>query len=147
MIIIIKKFNCVLYFLLILFTTNTFSQDVNGNDCDTNRVSIENIRRLYADSFDDKTKDPRYTYKTPVIIIARLGVKEKSAIYNHRRLREIKDYLVSPAIGIPENLIITAQAERVKKGEGLVEVYYGGILQILIKLKNKESLQLLKCYY
>lgn len=153
MLFIIKKFSLVLYSSLFLFSTNVFSQNdlspqaVTPNNCGVTRLSIDLIRRLPFEALDSEPKDLRYTLNTPVIIIARLGAKEKSTLYNLRRLRDIKTYFTSPATGMPGSLIITAQGERVKKGNARVEVYYGGVFQLLINVDYKKNLQLLKCYY
>lgn len=149
---IIKKFSFVLYLSFVLFSTNVFSQNENSpqasspNACGITRLSIDLIRRLPFESLDNEAKDLRYTYNTPVIIIARLGAKEKSTLYNLRRLRDIKTYFWRTA-GLPESLIITAQGERVKEGNGRVEVYYGGVFQLLINVGHKKNLQLLKYDY
>lgn len=142
---IIGKLGFIFCLGLFFNATNVLGQSVgSGETCGINRLMVEDVMRLYNDSFRPEPHDSGYTYEMPVIIIARLGAKEKSTIYNVQRLKEIKGYFFKA--GMPEGKIITAQGTRAKS-KARVEVYFGGLLQFVIELKHKQNLQLLKCYY
>lgn len=117
---------------IFLFYENASGQDVGSNEsCGGNRVALDFIWQSFAEN-----------PTMPVIIIARLGTKEKSTRYNRQRLKEAKGYLIRRA-GMPEDSVITAQGERIK-AQGRVEFYFGGILKFYITLKPRQYLNLLK---
>lgn len=70
-----------------------------------------------------------------LIIIARPGTGENSSSLIRRRLSAPQNYLVETR-GVSKGKVITAVGERVR-GPGHVEVYVGGDLFIIFKMKRK----------
>jgi hypothetical protein len=78
-----------------------------------------------------------------IIAVARLGNSEKSAIYNLRRLKVIKDFI---SLTKYSKLLVTAQGERIK-GRGRVEIYMNGILGLVFELSRNKKLMVGNCGY
>jgi hypothetical protein len=72
-----------------------------------------------------------------MIIIARLGDGESSRGLSRRRLSAPSMYLVGVR-GVPEDRVITAEGGRVR-GPGQVEVYVGGELLVVFKMKRNRD--------
>jgi hypothetical protein len=72
-----------------------------------------------------------------IIIIARLGIGESSRKIIRRRLSAVSRYLVETR-GISKSRVIPAEGERVRD-LGYVEVYVGGNLFILFKMKRSRD--------
>ena len=100
---------------------------VVGVDCNDE----EYVKALLDDAAITAGKD-----KT-IIIIARLGTGERSRKYIRHRLLIASAYLRGER-GVPENRIITAEGERVR-GLGQVEIYVGGRLHVLFKMKRNKG--------
>ena len=124
---------------------NSNAQTGSNETCGINRLAIANIIRIYQDSYTSGIKDPRYSYRRPVIIIGRLGKNENNLKYNYQRINEAKTYLWRTE-GFPKELIITAQGERTDD-KGSIEIYYAGVLEVTIFLKRNQYLNLTKCMY
>lgn len=69
-----------------------------------------------------------------IFIIARLGTGESSRTLSRRRLYAPMHYLIETR-GISKDKIVPAEGERVK-GPGRVEIYVGGKLFALFKMKR-----------
>lgn len=77
-----------------------------------------------------------------IIIVARLGVDERSRLRNWRRLHNVRAYLVEH--GIPAERIVTA--EGVSSGSlATVEVYLGGQLRLTISAERDKDIQVDCC--
>jgi hypothetical protein len=72
-----------------------------------------------------------------IIIIARLGSGERSRQLSQRRLSIPSKYLAENR-GVAKSRIITAEGARVS-GPGQVEVYVGGNLHVLFKMKRQRD--------
>lgn len=72
--------------------------------------------------------------ESTIILIARLGDGERSRKLSQGRLNILSDYLIETR-KLSQNRVVTAQGERVS-GMGQVEVYVGGKLYILFKMKR-----------
>jgi hypothetical protein len=72
-----------------------------------------------------------------IILIARLGTGERSRNLTRLRLRIAGGYLMENR-GVPKDRVITAEGERVR-GLGHVEVYVGGRLHTLFKMKRSRG--------
>jgi hypothetical protein len=97
---------------------------VAGVDCNDDEHAKAILDHASIDAKKDET----------IFIIPRLGTGESSRSLSRRRLYAPRHYLMGTR-GIPENRIIIAEGERVK-GLGHVEVYLGGKLFALFKMKR-----------
>ena len=131
--------------VIILFGVLNSNGQIGGTNesCDGNRVAISSIIRMYQDSFASSIKDPRYSYRRPVIIIGRLGKNESNSKYTRQRMNETKSYFWRKE-GFPKELIITAQGAPTND-RGSVEIYYAGVLEMTITLKRNQYLNLTRC--
>ena len=100
---------------------------VAGVDCNDD----EQTKAILDHASIDAQKDER------IFIIARLGTGESSRSLSRRRLHAPRHYVMKTR-GIPENRIIVPEAGRVK-GLGQVEVYLGGKLFALFKMKRNRD--------
>ncbi len=72
-----------------------------------------------------------------IILIARLGGGERSRQLNRLRLLIASGYVMDNR-GVPKDRVITAEGERVR-GLGHVEIYVGGTLHTLFKMKRNKG--------
>lgn len=91
----------------------------------------------------DKAKD-----KDLVIVIARLGEKERSGELNRRRLHNVKAYLTEYRAGTiysrhPDNIILATGSPT--KGEGTIDIYFGGELLYKFRLHRNADLFVGEC--
>jgi hypothetical protein len=100
---------------------------VVGVDCNDE----EHVKALLDDAAITARKDKA------IIIIARLGTGERSRKNIRHRLLITSAYL-RDVRGVPRDRIITAEGERVR-GLGHVEIYVGGRLNILFKMKRDKG--------
>ena len=98
--------------------------DMSGEDCETTMAVLD-----FAMIAAGKTKS--------LIIIAQLGNGESSRRLNSHRLRFLVSYPVNGR-GFSEKRIVTAQGERVR-GAGQVEIYVGGDLHTVFKMKRNKD--------
>jgi len=94
---------------------------IDGINCETTKSYMDNA---VIEAGEDKS----------IIIIARLGSGEGSSKVVRRRLYTLNGYLVETR-GVSKERVITAEGERVR-GLGQVEVYVGGKLFIIFKMKR-----------
>lgn len=80
-----------------------------------------------------------------VIVIARLGDGEQRVDLNHRRLHNVRTYLVEFDRRSPQT-IITAEGERVK-GYGRVELYVGGKLFYVLMIRPNADFAVGSCSF
>src|SRR5687767_3549941 len=83
-----------------------------------------------------------------VIVIARLGNKEKNTNLNKRRLHNVKTYLAeyikgSPISKHPENIILATGDKT--DGLGIIEIYFKGILFSKFLLRHNADLFIGEC--
>jgi hypothetical protein len=97
------------------------SGGIDGTDCESTKAYMDNV---VIEAGGDKS----------IIIIARLGNGERSNKVIRRRLHNLNGYLVETR-GVSKERVITAEGERVR-GLGQVEVYVGGKLFIIFKMKR-----------
>jgi hypothetical protein len=100
---------------------------VEGVDCNDE----EHVKALLDDAAITAGQD-----KT-IIIIARLGTREPSRKLIQARLLIVSNYLIETR-GVPKNRIISAEGERVR-GLGDVEIYVGGRLHVLFRMKRNKG--------
>ena len=80
-----------------------------------------------------------------LIVIARLGQKEARAGLNRRRLHNVRTFWTEFRNKRKPETIILAEGERVKD-HGRLEVYVGGKLAVILKLKRDVDLIVGNCY-
>lgn len=100
---------------------------LSGVDCN----SVETVKALLDETAISAGKD------STIFIIARLGTGEHSRKFTRHRLFITSDYLIASR-GVSKDKVITAEGERVR-GFGLVEVYVGGKLFVIFKMKRNRS--------
>jgi hypothetical protein len=98
--------------------------DISGEDCETTQMVLDFAA---VDAGKDKS----------IIIIARLGSKERSRQLNRRRLSLPANYLVKTR-GFSEKRIVTAEGARAGR-VGQVEIYVGGELHTVLKMKRNQD--------
>lgn len=82
----------------------------------------------------------------PIIVIARLGKGDTRSELNRRRLHNVRTYWIEfRSEKRPFESVIIAEGERVKD-YGRLEVYVGGKLTALLKLKGNSDLIVGNCY-
>jgi hypothetical protein len=80
-----------------------------------------------------------------LIVIARMGEKEARANLNRRRLHNVRTFWTEFRNKRKPETIILAEGERVKD-YGRLEVYAGGKLATILKLKRDSDLIVGNCY-
>lgn len=139
-----KKLNLLIFFpmmmfCLVLFSHNTFGQDISD-------IIISDSGNCEENAFDFDlllTRTKEYYGSEVIILIARLGDGEKSRKYNERRLEVVKAGITA-FDRYPKEKVITAQGERVS-GKGLVEVYLGGYLSAIFKAERNKNIESRNC--
>ena len=77
-----------------------------------------------------------------IIIVAHLGVDERSRLRNWRRLHNVRTYLVQH--GIPPERIVAAEGV-VSRGMATVEVFLGGKLRLTITVERNKDIEVDCC--
>jgi hypothetical protein len=98
-----------------------------GVDCNAEEHAKSLLDHAALNAGEDKS----------LIIVARLGRGESSRNLIRRRLSAPSKYLVDTR-GVSKSRVITAEGERVR-GPGQVEVYVGGELRIIFKMKQNRD--------
>ena len=80
-----------------------------------------------------------------IIVIARLGERESRPSLNGRRLHNVRTFWTEFRNKRKPETIILAEGERVK-GYGRLEIYVGGHLTTVLKLKHNWDLLVGNCY-
>jgi hypothetical protein len=81
-----------------------------------------------------------------IIVVARLGEDETRSNLNWRRLHNVRTYWTEYYLDRRKpDMIILAEGERVQ-GHGRVELYVGGKLVVVLKLKRNADLIIGACY-
>lgn len=96
-------------------------------NCESLRKYYEGLGRMYNDTENE-------TPFLPLIMIARLGNKERNNNLNWQRLKVAEQF--AHMHFMPD--VITAQGKKTK-GLGQVEVYYGGVLRLVILAQKNEK--------
>lgn len=129
-----KKIITNILCITMLFTCSTivFSQTKDDIvetffNCESLRLDYEWLRRMY----DDTEKGTPFL---PLIIIAHLGNNERNNNLNWQRLKVAKEFAKRYSM----LNTISAQGKKIK-GIGRVEIYYGGILRLVILAKRNEK--------
>ncbi len=136
--IMLRKTIIITFCITILFTYSTIAfaqtEDIvkdrveeTSFNCESLRVYYEGIRRMYDDTNNG-------TPFLPIIMIARLGSNERNNSLNWQRLKVTKEF----ANRYSMLDVVTAQGKKTK-GVGKVEIYYGGILRLVIWAKRNEK--------
>jgi hypothetical protein len=82
----------------------------------------------------------------PIIVIARLGKEETRSELNRRRLHNVRTYWIEfHSDKRPFESVILAEGERVND-HGRIEIYVGGRLTTVLKVKKNFDLILGNCY-
>ena len=143
----LKKTTAFVGLAIAIFAVNNFAQTkqterVYDDNCENNKSMFAAMVNYFAElGYSDKS--PSIKLNTPVIVIARLGAKERSNIYNLRRLNVIRNvYFKWNPTGLAPPVF--AQGEKLKEGKGRVEVYYGGIMRFAITADHNQNLK--DCY-
>lgn len=102
------------------------------DNCEGNAYRLDVVRNKSRGSGENKM----------TIAIARLGTGEKSRELNRRRLYTVRAYLT--AMGLSSQNLVTAEGERVQ-GYGRIEVYIGGELVELLRVKRCKDLHVGIC--
>jgi hypothetical protein len=114
-----------------------YSANVVAQDNEEARFVAENVdcnSEEHVKAILDFASIERKKDETTIFIIARLGTGESSRRLNQRRLYAPTQYFIETR-GIPETKIVAAEGARVK-GPGLVEIYVGGKLYAVFKMKR-----------
>lgn len=106
-------------------------QTTPGN-CEMNAAALDSVR---SEALEEANK------AGVVIVIARLGIRETSAMQNRRRLQIVKTYLSK--YGLESQRIVAAEGERVA-GYGRVEFYVAGKLRVVL-LANRNKPICVEC--
>jgi hypothetical protein len=101
-----------------------------GNTCESNIARLDNA-------------DVEAGKESVLIAVARLGRGEMSRRYNHRRLHNLRLYLMLVRKRDAKNLVV-AEGERVK-GAGRVEIYARGELIDVLEFRRGEDLYAGSC--
>lgn len=142
-----KKISIFFCLTAIIFVINCSAQtkqteNIHNDSCENNKVMFWGISHL-INELESSDKSEFIKLHSPVIVIARLGAREKSNIYNFRRLNIIrKVYFLRNYTGVTAPVF--AQGEKLKEGSGRVEIYYGGIMQFAIMADYNHNLK--DCY-
>lgn len=92
------------------------TQKLKPAGCETNAALLDNVKAKFS-------KDAAGSM---IIVVARLGRRERSRELNRRRLFNVKYYLKNH-LGLDGERIVTAAGEQ-SEGYGRVEIYVGGLL-------------------
>jgi hypothetical protein len=111
-----------------------------GSSGEENSFHLDMIRNAALGIGPSGVKVPEI--EGSIIIIARLGVDERSRLRNWRRLHNVRSYLVEH--GIPAERIVTA--EGVSRGSlATVEVFLGGQLRLTITAQRDKDINVDCC--
>lgn len=128
---------CICFFSFFVFGQKMGTRP--NENCDENKLILHRLTTLRGEIIE---KYPEKDYNMPIIVIASLGTNETNQKYNLQRLKESRTFLRRKT-AVPDELIVTAQVEKVK-GQGRVDFYFDGELQFSIILKRNQYLNLIR---
>lgn len=114
----ISKFLLVLAVIgiYIFIAPQVISAQFKGDNCENVSARLDGIRNDFLSEYVSQA----------IILISRVGSKEKAGNLNQRRLYTVKAYLT--ALGVPSGQFVTASGDT-EAEHGTIEIYYGGYLR------------------
>ncbi len=136
-----KKYICLITAMLVIIsaTANLSAQQKSLFDSPKQPLVCEENIAYIANALTEGLKSDDSLY---VIVIARLGDRERSKKLNTSRLQQVKGHLKMLRV----KNVVTAEGER-KKGLGQLEFYIAGNLLLTLPVDRNDKMDLTTCQF